>query len=140
MPNKPLGRVLLCCLILLATACGRKAPPQIQSDAPPRIAELQHEIAGNSLKLTLRLVGGEAGVGYQIDRAELDPYCKCPSMWRRYFELPPHPKYAGKPLVRILNLRSGKQTYFFRVRAVDGLGRLGPWSRPIRARAEAMDE
>lgn len=132
--------VPLCCLLMLLAACGRKEAPQIVSGAPPRIAELHHEISGNSLKLQLRLVGGEEGIGYQIDRAEMDPYCKCPSMWRRYYELPPHAKYAGKKLTRLINLRSSKQAYFFRIRAVDGLGRLGPWSKPIQARAEAMIE
>ena len=130
----------LFCLALAMGACGRKEAPQIIRGAPPQIAELHHEISGNSLKLQLRLVGGEEGVGYQIDRAEVDPYCKCPGMWRRYYELLPHPRHANKPLTRLINLRSSGQAYFFRIRAVDGLGRLGPWSKPIHARAEAMLE
>lgn len=139
MPNH-LWVIPILCLAVFLTACGRKEAPQIVAGSPPEIAALTHEISGNSLKLDLRLAGGEEGVGYQIDRAEMDPFCKCPGMWRRYYELPPHSSHANKPLTRLINLRSSKQEYFFRIRAVDGLGRLGPWSKPIHARAEALPE
>ncbi|MFQ5582615.1 MAG: hypothetical protein ACE5F3_08340 [Mariprofundaceae bacterium] len=122
---------------LMLTACGRKQMPQVVAEHPPQIAELQHAVVGNSLKLTLRLTGGSDGVGYQIDRTEMDPYCKCPGFWKRYREEYPAVKNADRELTQMINLRTGKVEYVFRIRAIDGLGRLGPWSKPIQARAEA---
>lgn len=126
---------------LILTGCGRKEAPQVMADAPPpAITQLAHTISGNSLQLSLRLSGGEGGVGYQIDRAEIDPACDCPSFWRRYFEEYPNARLRDKELSKMINLRSSETAYAFRVRAVDALGRLGPWSKPIRARAEAFYE
>lgn len=124
---------------LALTACGRKQMPQVVTEAPPQIAELQHETREITLKVTMRLAGGSHGIGYQIDRAEMDPYCKCPGFWRRYREEYPARKNVGKKLSLMLPLGSSEVGYVFRIRAVDGLGRFGPWSKPIRARAGALE-
>jgi len=119
--------------------CGRKELPQVTGEGPPPvIAEMTHEIEGNVLVLNLRLQGGADGVGYQVDRTEIDPYCKCPGFWRRFLERPPMPEQAGRLLQRNINLKTTVAEYVFRVRAVDGLGRLGPWSKPFRAQSKAM--
>jgi len=120
-------------------SCGRKEPPQVIGEGPPpAIAEMTHEIEGNVLILNLRLLGGADGIGYQVDRTEIDPYCKCPGFWRRFFERPPMLEQAGKLLQRNINLKTTVKEYVFRIRAVDGLGRLGPWSKPFRAQAEPI--
>ncbi|MCF7822436.1 MAG: hypothetical protein K9M17_08375 [Mariprofundaceae bacterium] len=122
--------------------CGRKEPPQpIVDNAPPAIVSITHLISGNSLKLDIEMSGGSGGIGYQIDRAEMDPYCKCPGTWRRYYEELPNPKNFDKsPISKLINLRGGDLEYVFRVRATDALGRFSGWSKPIRARAEAFYE
>ncbi|MDT8375357.1 MAG: fibronectin type III domain-containing protein [Mariprofundaceae bacterium] len=122
--------------------CGRKEPPQpIADNAPPALVSVEHIITGNSLKLDMVLSGGSGGLGYQIDRAEMDPYCKCPGEWRRYYEEMPNPKNFDKPsLSKLINLRGGDMEYVFRVRAVDALGRFSEWSKPIRARAVILFE
>jgi len=122
--------------------CGRKGPPQpIAENAPPAIVSIEHLIAGNSLKLDIKMSGGSGGIGYQIDRAEMDPYCKCPGIWRRHYEVLPNPKNFDKSSIsQLINLRGGDIEYLFRVRAVDALGRFSEWSKPIRARAEIFRE
>lgn len=132
---------ILLCIAVVLMACGRKEAPQVVGEGPPpAVASLEHEIVGNTLVLTLRLAGGAEGVGYQIDRSEIDPHCNCPGFWRRYYELSPGPKFAGRPLKRIIDLRGGKREFAFRIRAIDGLGRLGPWSKPIRAKSQIVVE
>jgi len=130
-------RVFGALLVLLAVAgCGRKEPPRpAAASGPPAIGELAHAVNEPALVLDLRLVGTPAGVGYQIDRAEIDPVCHCPSMWRRFLEQPPAPELVGRRLRRLVPLRSVEREFLFRIRAVDAEGRLGPWSEPIRARA-----
>lgn len=70
------------------TACGRKEAPRpvVAESEKPQIQNLESEIAGNILKLSFTLVGNPAGMGYQIDRTQVDPYCKCPGFWRRYYD------------------------------------------------------
>lgn len=124
-------------MVGVLAACGKKEPPQIvETSTPPNIEQLQTMTTGKSIQFTFRLVGGEEGVGYQIDRAIEDPYCKCPGFWRRYYEEAPKTGLQGKEVKKLLSLGTGESVYYFRIRAVDGLGRLGPWSQPIRARAE----
>jgi len=127
---------------IVLTACGRKEPPQpVAENAPPAIVSIESVIAGNSLKLDITLSGGKGGIGYQIDRAEIDPYCKCPGFWRRYYEEVPNSKnFERASMPQLINLRGGDFEYAFRVRAVDILGRFSEWSKPIRARAEAFYE
>jgi len=127
-------------LVLVLLGCGRKEAPQASGEGvPPVIAEMTHVVEGNILVLNLRLQGGTNGIGYQVDRAEVDPFCKCPGFWRRFFERPPILGQAGKQLGRNINLNtSAGGEYIFRVRAVDGLGRLGPWSKSFRAHTESM--
>ncbi len=133
--------VVLAVLGLTLSACGRKEPPQPVADAaPPGIAEISHVIVGNSLKIDLKLVGGSYGIGYQIDRAEIDPYCKCPGFWRRYHEELPSPENMNKTeLTQLITLKNPDIEYAFRVRAIDALGRFSEWSRTIRAQAELFE-
>ena len=133
--------ILIVCLGLVLAGCGRKEPPQV-TDAreEPQIVGLEYIIVGNSLKLDFKLAGGADGIGFQVDRTEQDPECKCPSFWRRYFEQPPAADRADRPLVQMFNLQTHKKAFYFRLRAVDGLGRLSPWSKPIFAQAEEMTE
>ncbi len=130
-------RVLTLCLFagLLLAGCGRKEPPQlVATGAAPQIVGLKYEVNGGSLKLDFTLVGSPEGVGYQIDRTEMDPYCGCPGFFRRYFEQPAFADQVGKPLTKLINLKTTEREYVFRIRAVDALGNLGPWSELIHAR------
>ena len=132
---------LILCLGLIFAGCGRKEPPQVTDERQePQIVGLEYIVSGNSLKLNFKLAGGADGIGYQVDRTDQDPDCKCPSFWRRHYELPPAAERAGKSLVQMFNLKTHKRVFYFRVRAVDGLGRLSPWSKPILAQAEVMLE
>ena len=126
----------LCAVLLAAAACGRKLPPQPVADKPPRILRLDHSVQVNSLVLHIVVTGSAEGVGYQVDRAEYDPYCKCPSFWRRYFERTPVPKQSGRELTKLFNIGEGQKAYFFRVRAIDSLGRFSPWSKPFLVRGK----
>jgi len=129
--------IVMLCLGLAVAACGRKEAPRIvNTGSPPHMASLKHEAAGNSLRLTFVMEGGRGGLGYQIDRSEIDPHCNCPTSWRRFLEQPAMPSQVGKTLTRTINLRSHAHIYLFRIRAVDVEGNLGAWSKPIRARAE----
>ncbi|MFQ5355914.1 MAG: hypothetical protein ACE5DY_05415 [Mariprofundaceae bacterium] len=134
--KKALSVSVFLCIALVLVACGRKEPPQLTAETPPpEIASLKHEIVTNNLAFDIRLEGGSEGVGYQIDRAEIDPHCNCPGFWRRYFEQPPSLKVAGENMRKLVSLRGGRVEYAFRLRAVDGLGRLSAWSKTIRAKS-----
>lgn len=128
----------LCWMVIavVLVSCGHKSAltPEM-GEQPPRLENLHYELTGPALKLEFVLRGDSAGVGYQIDRAEIDPICKCPTMWQRYFEQPPYPSQVGERQTRLLNLRTLDRTYLFRIRAFDAHGRLGAWSKPIRAQA-----
>ncbi|MDX8402528.1 MAG: hypothetical protein R8K47_07850 [Mariprofundaceae bacterium] len=128
--------ILLLAVAVVGAGCGRKAPPQpLAPAAPPAIAELHHAVNGPVLMLDFRLQGGAGGIGYQIDRAEIDPVCRCPTMWRRYFEQPPQPRDGPRAVHKPIPLKTTETEFLFRVRAVDLEGRFGPWSETIRARA-----
>jgi hypothetical protein len=128
--------LLLAITAMLAAGCGRKEPPQaIATAGPPQLTITSQELAGNIIKLHLRLEGGDKGIGYQIDRSEMDPYCNCPSNWQRLYEEPPMDRNRGADLKKLLRLRLDR-TYMYRIRAVDGLGRLGSWSKPFSGKAE----
>ncbi|HXH72385.1 MAG TPA: hypothetical protein VNI58_06180 [Mariprofundaceae bacterium] len=128
--------VIVGMLALLVAGCGRKEPPQVLAKgAPPQIVELTHEVNGPALALNFRLLGSARGVGYQIDRAEMDPYCKCPTMWRRHFEQPAMAKQVDTPIRKLINLGSYNREFLFRIRAVDVDGNLGEWSQTIHAQA-----
>jgi len=118
--------------------CGRKEMPQPDTSEPLRIVNLQHEKAVSVLQLRFTIVGGIGPVGYQIDRAEIDPNCNCLTLWQRHLEQPTIPKLKGKELLRNLKLLSYKREFAFRIRAVDSMGNLGAWSTPMRARADSV--
>jgi len=130
--------IVLAIAALSLTSCGRKEPPQpVVSDSPPQITEIKHSVSGNSLRIDLKLAGGSYGIGFQVDRAEIDPHCDCPSFWRRYTEAAPKAKNYELPgLSKLINLRGGDMEYAFRVRAIDALGRFSEWSKTIRARSQ----
>jgi len=116
--------------------CGRKEMPQpiLAGSEKPQLVNLSYEQAGNVLKLSFGLEGNPKGVGYQIDRTEIDPYCQCPGFWRRYSDQLPLADLANRTANKIINLKSGKVEYVYRLRAVDLDGNLGPWTKSIRAR------
>jgi hypothetical protein len=124
---------ILLATVLLLGGCGRKEAPQIVHDSqPPQLVDLRHELRGMVIKLDFELAGSPEGVGYQIDRAEIDPYCKCPGLWRRYLEHLPIPQNIGVPITKVLKLRTQKVEFAFRIRAVDAAGQLGSWSKHMR--------
>jgi len=119
---------------MLTAGCGRKLPPQplIENSPPPSIASMQVERSYNSLKLIMQLAGADGMVGYQIDRAQIDPICHCPTPWQRNYEMPPRVGMDQEKVVRLINIRTPNVEFLFRVRAVDALGRLGAWQKPIQ--------
>jgi hypothetical protein len=122
--------IWLSMVLLVVSGCGRKEAPQALVDAgPPTIVSLQVMDAEPSKKLAIRLGGGEGGIGYQMERAEMDPYCKCPSEWRRYYEEPTQTLNYTRVLERMIRLEVGGHDYVYRLRAVDATGRLGAWRR-----------
>jgi hypothetical protein len=127
------GIWILLMAVLVLGGCGRKEAPEIIHDGqPPQLVGLQYELNGMVLKLDFKLAGSPEGVGYQVDRAVIDPYCKCPGLWRRYLEELAFPKNVDVPITKILRLRSTTTEYVFRIRAVDTAGQFGPWSKHIR--------
>ncbi|MDQ6968818.1 MAG: hypothetical protein Q9M14_09070 [Mariprofundaceae bacterium] len=122
--------LLLCLTVLVMVGCGRKEPPQVIVDTnPPAIASIHVVDADPSKQLQIQLEGGSGGVGYQMDRAEMDPYCKCPSTWLRYYEEYPLPRNNTKELHKMIRLKVGGHDYVYRLRAIDALGRLGSWHK-----------
>ncbi len=118
---------------LILSACGRKEAPQPEAvKTMPVIAQLNVDHTEEVVRLRLRLEGGRGAIGYQLDRAELDPYCKCPDMWRRYYELPPSPNNRDKELVKVIRTEAADRRYLYRLRAVDSEGHLGHWSKVIQ--------
>lgn len=127
---------LILAAALAVSGCGRKEAPQVVSDgsAKPQISDLRHSVEGNVMRLDFRLSGDPAGVGYQIDRTQIDPYCQCPGFWRRYFEQPVLAAQANTEINKMITLKSAKIEYVFRIRAIDAAGNFGPWSKMIRVR------
>ena len=130
--------VWLCLVLaLLLNGCGRKEMPQVLSgtSVTPQISDLSHDVVGNVLRLEFVLKGNAQGVGYQIDRTQMDPYCNCPGFWRRFFEQPALAKQVNEKAKRIINLKTDAVEFVFRIRAIDATGSFGPWSKLIHARA-----
>lgn len=120
------------------SGCGRKEAPRPVADTPPpAIAAISHEVIGKTLKIELQLSGGSQGIGYQIDRAEIDPYCKCPGFWRRFDEEAPREANLDKgSFSKLIVLKTPNTEYAFRVRAIDAIGRFSEWSRIFRVKAD----
>lgn len=125
---------LLMALLLLA-GCGRKEAPKIVTDTSlkPEIVDLTYSTDIGLLQLNFSLKGNPAGVGFQIDRTELDPYCKCPGFWRRYDESLPKAELLKGPVTKLIAIKARNTEYLFRIRAYDDNGNVGPWSKLIRA-------
>jgi len=123
-------------IALALGGCGRKETPQpvTAGSGKPQLINLQHEQAGNVLKLSFGLSGNPKGVGYQIDRTQTDPYCKCPGFWRRYYNQTALSDLANRTTKKIINLKTTKIEFVYRLRAIDVDGNFGPWSKMIRAR------
>jgi len=122
--------LLLVLTLLLIAGCGRKEPPQVIVDADvPEVASIKVTDAEPSKKLEIQLAGGAGGVGYQLDRAEMDPYCKCPSGWLRYYEEPPLERNNTRVLQKMIRVEVAGHDYVYRLRAIDAAGRLGVWQR-----------
>lgn len=138
MKNIFFRRFIWACLIIavILGGCGRKGVPQpiLAGSEKPQLMNLQYEQAGNVLKLSFELRGNSKGMGYQIDRTEIDPYCQCPGFWRRYHDQQPLPDLANRKTNKIINLRTNNVEYVYRLRAVDLDGNLGPWTKSLRAR------
>jgi len=122
-------------LAMILTGCGHKEAPHPVSDSlvKPQLLGLQYEQAGNVLKLSFELRGDPKGVGYQIDRTQIDPYCQCPGFWRRYHEQQPLADLVNRTTKKIVNLKTSKVEFVYRLRAIDVNGNFGPWSKLIRA-------
>lgn len=130
--------LILAIAAIALTGCGRKEPPQpVVNDTPPTLTKVTHVVSGNILKIEVESSGGSNGIGFQIDRTEIDPYCNCPGFWRRFHEERPFAGNFGKPLSQVITLKDPDKEYVFRVRAIDALGRFSDWSKIIRARADA---
>ncbi len=128
-------RALVFALVL--AGCGLKAPPTpiLEGDeGAPVIQNFSWEHAGTAVRFVFTLAGGKGGVGYEVDRAIIDPICKCPTMWRRLFEEPPRASLRGKKIVRLFRLPEKGIVYRFRIRAVDADGNASPWIGPIEAK------
>lgn len=129
------GLSLILAVCLLLAGCGRKEAPQVVVEgATPQLMNLKYEATGGALKFDFVLAGSAEGVGYQIDRAEMDPYCNCPGFFRRYFEQPPFPYQVGESITKLVHLKTTEKEFVFRIRAIDALGNLGAWSEQIHAR------
>jgi len=126
---------LLIVTTLLLTGCGRKEAPQVATDPSmkPQLLNLQHQVVGNILELSYTLQGNPEGVGVQIDRTEIDPYCQCPGFWQRYQEDTPKVSNVGVEVKKLINLKVVNKEFLFRVRAIDVNGSFSPWSKMLRA-------
>ena len=134
--GRSMRRLALVVMIgLLMAGCGRKEMPQpiLEQTPPPSIVSLAHEQNYNSIRITMRLAGGGGVLGYQIDMAQTDPICHCRTPWQRDYELQPRKAMDQKDIVRLITIHKSGVEFFYRVRAVDALGRLGQWSKTIRA-------
>jgi len=134
--------VVLLFLTLVLNGCGRKEIPQVMVDASiiPQITDLRQEVNVSVLRLDFVLEGDAHGVGFQIDRTKMDPYCQCPGMWRRFFEQRAQAKQVGTKSYKMIHLNDYTTEFLFRIRAVDAFGNLGPWSKVIHARGMDPDK
>ncbi|MDQ6991907.1 MAG: hypothetical protein Q9M31_00390 [Mariprofundus sp.] len=127
--------LLLLTVGISLSACGRKEAPQISTgDEKPQINNLRDQVVGNVLELKFTLTGMAKGVGFHVDRTQIDPYCHCPGFWRRFYDRPALPVQVGVESKRLIKLKNDTVEYLFRIRAYDIDGNLGPWSHAIHAK------
>jgi len=129
---------MLLVISIVLTGCGRKEMPQPATnpgDLKPQLVDFQYEQSGKVLKVTFALRGNPAGMGYQVDRTQIDPYCQCPGFWRRYIVQEPMAHLANQKTVKMIDLKTTKTEFVYRFRATDMNGNFGSWSKMIRARA-----
>ncbi|MDX8406129.1 MAG: hypothetical protein R8K50_08260 [Mariprofundus sp.] len=134
MHNWRIYSAILLITLLALSGCGRKEAPQISGGEKPQINNLQDQVVGNVLELKFSLSGNANGVGYHVDRTQLDPYCQCPGFWRRFYDRPALAVQVGSETTRLIKLKNDSIEYLFRVRAYDIDGNLGPWSHAIHAK------
>ncbi|MBN4073321.1 hypothetical protein JYT23_00640 [Mariprofundus ferrooxydans] len=129
-------------VLLVLSGCGRKEAPQMISDAAtiPQITDLRSEVNVSVLRMDFVLEGDARGVGYQIDRTKIDPYCQCPGLWRRYFEQRAMAKQVGAKSYKMIHMKDYTTELVFRIRAIDVFGNFGPWSKIIHARGIDPDK
>ncbi|MDQ6969869.1 MAG: hypothetical protein Q9M16_05120 [Mariprofundus sp.] len=135
--------LVLLLLALTLNACGRKEAPQVIVDGSvttPQIADLRHEVIGSVLRMDFVLKGDAQGVGYQIDRTKIDPYCQCPGFWRRFFEQRAQAKQVGAKSYKMIHMKDYTTELVFRIRAIDAAGNLGPWSKIIHAQGVDLSQ
>ena len=119
--------------LLLLSACGLKTDLIVYDDTmmAPKLELVSHAVEGERLTVYLNILEGCNAVFYQVDRAEVDPNCKCLGLWRRYYQSTPSEQRTG--LKRVIKLRQDKE-HAYRIRAVDSLGRTSDWSPTIRVK------
>jgi len=118
--------------MLLFAGCGQKTSLIVYDDSAPlpEISRLAHNISDDgTLSLRLDILGGSGAVAYQIDRAVIDPDCKCIGHWLRYYESSPSQQRLG--LERHIKTNTNT-AYAFRLRIEDSLSRRSEWSKVIK--------
>ncbi|MDQ7004547.1 MAG: hypothetical protein Q9N67_06390 [Ghiorsea sp.] len=133
---KRLMRLFALALIFLLAGCGLKTGLIVYDDLSPepQLASISHQVIGNAVQIQLSIIGGSDTVVYQIDRAKVDPDCKCVNDWLRYYES--SPSTQRHDLKRNIKLQHVDETYAFRVRVMDSLGRKSDWSKVFQVKAE----
>jgi len=123
-------------VIFLLASCGLKTGLVVYDDSAPepQLASISHQVVGKTVHIQLNITGGSNAVVYQIDRAKVDPDCKCINDWLRYYES--SPSTQRNDLTRNIKLRNPDETYAFRVRVMDNLGRKSDWSKVFKVKAK----
>ncbi|MDX8388338.1 MAG: hypothetical protein R8M46_07385 [Ghiorsea sp.] len=95
----------------------------------PVLTSLTHTLNDKQLSITVNIQGGSGSVAYQIDRALIEPECKCIGNWLRYYES--SASMNRQSLTRHFK-RYAHRSHAYRVRVIDQLGRVTGWSKIIK--------